>query len=208
MKPMHFSTNSAIRMNKWGFFSLLLFLFNQSIAQKIELYQVVTDKSDIEWVGKKLTGEHSGKIGIQSGTLQFNGNDLAGGSMTVNMQSITVTDIAKDNPQNKKLVTHLEDKDFFDVTGFPEATLTIQSVSKKSKDTYDVKGALTIKGITKPIRFDAQITGRTNSTVVSRATLKIDRTQYGIVYKSSALGEATIYDVFDLNIKLVAVIKK
>jgi polyisoprenoid-binding protein YceI len=195
-------------MSRLGFFSLFLLFFHHAFAQKTQWYQVVTDKSDIEWVGKKLTGEHSGKIGIQSGALLFNGNDLAGGSLIVNMQSITVTDIAKDNPQNKKLVNHLENKDFFDVAGFPEATLTIQSVSKKSKDTYDIKGALTIKGITKPIRFDAQITGRTRSTVVSRATLKIDRTQYGIVYKSSALGEATIYDVFDLNIKLVAVKKK
>lgn len=208
MKPIHSSTNSGIPMNNWALLLLFVLSIHTSFAQKIHSYTIVADKSEVEWVGKKLTGEHRGKIKIKSGTLQFNGADLTGGTVTVNMQSITVTDIADDNPQNKKLVKHLENKDFFDVTGFPEAALNIVSVSKKGKDKYDVSANLTIKGITKPIRFDAEITGRTRSTIVSRATLKVDRTQYGIVYKSSALGEATIYDVFDLNIKLVAVKKK
>lgn len=208
MKPMHSSTNSGIPMNNWALFILFFLSIHSSIAQKLQPYTIVADKSEVEWVGKKLTGEHRGKIEIQSGTLQFNGADLTGGNVTVNMQSITVTDIAEDNPQNKKLVRHLENKDFFDVSGFPEASLQIVSVAKKSKDKYDVSANLVIKGITKPIRFDAEMTGRTRSTIVSRATLKVDRTQYGIVYKSSALGEATIYDVFDLNIKLVAVKKK
>lgn len=212
MKPILFSTNSAIRMNKTIPVILFLTIFLTSglslFAQKSTAYQVVADKSELEWIGHKLTGEHRGNILVQSGNLTFNGNDLTGGTVVVNMQSITVTDIAADNPQNKKLVKHLENKDFFDVAGFPTATLSIQSVKKKKKDVYDVTANLTIKGIVKPIRFDAVVTGRTRNTIVSRAELKIDRTQYGIVYKSSALGEATIHDVFDLNIKLVAIKKK
>ena len=51
------------------------------------------EKSKINWVGEKVTGKHSGTINFKDGVLVFQKDKLAGGIFTVNMASITVTDL-------------------------------------------------------------------------------------------------------------------
>jgi polyisoprenoid-binding protein YceI len=194
-------------MSKITSLSILLFLFATAMVSdsKVNTYKISSDNSAIEWVGKKLIGQHSGTIAIKSGELQMKGKEISGGSFVMDMASIKVTDIAETDPQNKKLLVHLENPDFFDVAKYPEAKLVILSVVKKSDKFFTVTGNLIIKDKTNPIVFESTISGQTKNTVITRANLKIDRTKYGIVYKSSTLGEAMINDVFDLNIKLVGI---
>jgi polyisoprenoid-binding protein YceI len=47
---------------------------------------------------------------------------------------------------------HLSSADFFDIKQFPQITFKSDSV-KKNGDNYDVKGQLTLHGVTKPIAF-------------------------------------------------------
>lgn len=194
-------------MSKTTILSILLFVSASAMVSdsKIGTYKVISDNSTIEWVGKKLTGQHSGTIAIKSGELLMKGKEISGGSFIMDMTSIKVTDIAETDPQNKKLLVHLENADFFDVVNYPEAKLIIEKVVKKSDKVFSITGNLTIKDKTNPISFESTISGQTKNTIITRANLKIDRTQYGIVYKSSTLGEALINDVFDLNIKLVGI---
>ena len=192
-------------MSKISVLSLLLFVFATAMVSdtKVSTYKIATRNSEVEWVGKKLTGQHSGTISIKSGELLMKGKEIMGGSFVIDMTSIKVTDIAETDPQNKKLLVHLENADFFDVAQYPEAKLVIDKVVKKSDKVFTISGQLTIKDKTNPITFESTISGQTKNTIITRANLKIDRTKYGIVYKSSTLGEAMINDVFDLNIKLV-----
>lgn len=201
---MNYWTNYVTQMN--NFFALLagILVFTTSTAQKSVEYQIVPTKSEITWIGKKLTGEHSGTITVSQGNLFMQGDAPTGGQCTVDMRSITVTDIPANDPGNAKLKKHLENKDFFDVEQFPNAILNILSLSKIDSKKYEVKGNLTIKGITKPVTFTLEITGKTKHAIVMRAHISIDRTQYGIVYKSSTLGEMVINDQFSLDVKLVA----
>lgn len=194
-------------MSKISVISILLFLIATAMVSdsNVNTYKISTDNSAIEWVGKKISGQHSGTIAIKSGDLQLKGKEIIGGSFVMDMSSIKVTDIAESNPQNKKLLVHLENADFFDVAKYPEAKMVIESVVKKSDNVFTVTGNLTIKDKTNPISFESTVSGQTKNTIITRANLKIDRTKYGIVYKSSTLGEAMINDVFDLNIKLVGI---
>ena len=61
----------------------------------------------------------------------------------------------------------------------------------------------TIKGITKEIKFDVAI-----NAADGEAALKVDRTDFNVNFRSGNffenLGDKTIYDEFDLNVKLVA----
>jgi polyisoprenoid-binding protein YceI len=192
-------------MNRISFLSILLFVAIVAMKSdsKLTTYTINNNNSTIEWVGKKLTGSHSGTIALKNGTLLMKGKDIAGGSFVMDMKSIKVTDIAETDPQNKKLIVHLENADFFDVAKYPEAKFVIDKVVKKSDKVFTITGNMTIKDKTNPLTFESTITGQTESTVITRATLNIDRTKYGIVYKSSTLGEAMINDVFELNLKLV-----
>ena len=76
---------------------------------------------------------------------------------------------------------------------------------KQGGNKYQVSGDLTIKGITKSIEFPAEVVVA-GDQVISTATLTIDRSKYNVKYGSGSffddLGDKTIYDNFDLKIKI------
>lgn len=156
-------------------------------------------KSGIVWTGKKVTGSHTGTINLQSGNLVFKKNLVKGGTFVVDMTTINTTDLSGKGKES--LDGHLKADDFFGVDKFKTATLTFTNISTKNKNNYTITADLTIKGITKPVTFDLVVNGNT-----ATASVKIDRTKYGIKYGSgsffSDLGDKTINDEFELEVKL------
>jgi polyisoprenoid-binding protein YceI len=161
--------------------------------------KVDISKSTINWVGKKVTGEHSGTVALKSGALVFKKNALTGGTFTVDMTTLTATDLTGE--YQGKLNGHLKADDFFGTDKFPTSTLVFKTIATKGNDVYTVTADLTIKGKTNPITFDITVKGNTATTA-----LKIDRTKYDIKYGSKSffegLGDKTIYDDFDLTVNL------
>lgn len=157
--------------------------------------EIKTDKSKVVWKGYKVTGSHDGTIAIKSGALEFDGEKLTGGEFVIDMTSIIVTDL--EGEYKGKLEDHLKSDDFFSVATHQTASLVFTDVKASGKNAYSVTGDLTIKGKTHPVSFSMSIYG-TKST----ASLKIDRTKYGIEYKSGSffdnLKDKAIYDEFDL----------
>ena len=82
-----------------------------------ERYVVDIDKSSIFWIGRKMTGEHFGKIKVKEGYIDIDENRINGGNIIIDMESITVLDIEEEK-WNKKLEGHLKNADFFDVNVF------------------------------------------------------------------------------------------
>lgn len=170
------------------------------------VYQVDNQQSKLSWLAKKVTGSHTGNIGISAGQLELDNNVLKGGSFTLDTRSITVTDIT--NPEaNGKLTGHLKSDDFFSVEKHPTASFVITSVTPKGAGAYDVNGKLTIKGITNAISFPADVTVAGNQAT-AKATIKVDRTKFDIKYRSTNffenLGDKAIYDDFTIDVVLVA----
>lgn len=163
--------------------------------------KINTSKSKIEWVGKKVTGQHAGTLNFKDGVLNFKSGKLTGGTFTVDMNSINVTDL-KANEGKEKLEGHLKADDFFGTAKHATSKLVFKSVKAKSATVYTVTADLTIKNITKPVTFD--LTVNKNSATSS---FKVDRTKYGIEYASGSvfdsLGDKAIYDEFDLTVNLV-----
>jgi polyisoprenoid-binding protein YceI len=163
--------------------------------------KINVDKSKITWVGKKVTGQHDGTINFSSGTLVFEGKKLKGGSFEVDMTSITVKDLEAGKGK-EKLEGHLKADDFFGVDKHPSSTLEFKTIAAKGSDIYTVTADLTIKGKTLPVTFDLAIGEGT-----ARTAFKVDRTKYGIEYKSSSIfsgiGDAAINDDFELTVSLV-----
>jgi polyisoprenoid-binding protein YceI len=157
-------------------------------------------KSGIVWTGKKVTGSHTGTINLQSGSVVLKKKVIIGGTFVVDMTTINTTDL-KAGQGKENLDGHLKADDFFGVEKFKTATLVIKSYKTKSKGVSTVTADLTIKGITQPITFDITVVGNT-----ATAKLKVDRTKYGIKYGSgsffSDLGDKTISDEFELDVKL------
>ncbi|WP_431136434.1 YceI family protein [Psychroserpens mesophilus] len=182
---------------KTGF--IMLFALTIVSFTTVSEKSVNVKDSNITWKGHKVTGSHEGTINLSEGTLMFEGEKLTGGNFTIDMTSITVTDLEAGNGK-EKLEGHLKSDDFFGVNNHKKAMFKINNVTG-DKGTYRVFGDLTIKGITKPATF--QMTIKDNSAT---ASFKIDRTKYGIKYKSGSffddLKDKAIYDEFDLNVNL------
>lgn len=161
--------------------------------------KVNTEKSSITWLAKKVTGEHSGTVNLKEGNLIFKGAKLTGGNFTVDMTSLTATDLSGD--WKAKLDGHLKSEDFFGTEKFPTSTLVFKKIASKPNGVYTVTADLTIKGITNPVTFDITVKGNTATSKVT-----IDRTKYGIKYNSKSffdsIGDKAIYDDFDLTVNL------
>jgi polyisoprenoid-binding protein YceI len=54
---------------------------------------------------------------------------------------------------------HLRSADFFDVANHPKLTFKSTSIKPAGKDSYQVTGELTMRGVTKPVTLDVAFLG-------------------------------------------------
>jgi polyisoprenoid-binding protein YceI len=170
-------------------------------------FDIEKTKSIIEWVGKKVTGAHNGTINFVDGFLTFTGGELSGGKFTIDMTSIKILDIT-DAGTNAQFAGHLASEDFFASEKYPTATLEITGVSHRENWNYHIAGNLTIRGISNPVEFDAEVLNEPAGTLRATGKLIIDRTKYNMKFRSGNffkdLGDTLIYNDFTLNVSLVA----
>jgi polyisoprenoid-binding protein YceI len=182
---------------------------NEKLNAKGTAFIVDTKSSLINWLAKKVTGQHTGTVNILNGELLIDNGKLTGGKFEIDFKSIKVLDL-KDEEMNKKLTGHLKSDDFFAVEKFPVGKLEITGIKETSTtpgNNYSIKANLTIKGITKEISFPAKI-DIDNNNAIAEATAEIDRTDWDIKFRSDKffenLGDNLIYDKISLEIKLKA----
>lgn len=168
--------------------------------------KINTKVSSVEWIGKKVTGQHTGAITIKEGGLNLHDGHLSTGKIVMDMTSLTCTDL-KPEQGGGKLIGHLNSPDFFDVANHGTATLEITGAKATTGDKQTISGNLTIKGITKPITFEATVTMK-EGKLGAFAEVKVDRTLYDIKYGSGkffeGLGDKMIEDEFIIKFKIAA----
>ena len=113
-------------MKNFSTIAIALFVAVSTIATA-QSKKVDASKSTINWVGKKVTGQHSGTVNIQSGNLIFKGKKLTGGTFVVDMTSLTATDIKGEYAA--KLDGHLKADDFFGTDKYPTSKLVFKKVT-------------------------------------------------------------------------------
>lgn len=169
-------------------------------------FEIDTKASKVNWVGKKVTGEHTGYLSVGNGTVTVEKNAVTSARVSMDMNSIVCTDLTNEE-YNKKFVGHLKSDDFFSVEKHPNSTFEITSVKPAANGQYTVTGNLSIKGITNEISFPAKISVDKN-VVKANGTAKIDRTKWDIRYGSgkffASLGDNMIYDEFEISFDIVA----
>jgi polyisoprenoid-binding protein YceI len=177
----------------------LALVVSATISLSAQTKKIDAATSTIEWLGKKVTGQHNGTVNFKDGAIVFKGKKLTGGTFTVDMTSLTATDLQGE--WQGKLNGHLKADDFFGTDKFPTATLVFKKIATKSANLYTVTADLTIKGITKPVTFDLTVNGNSATTA-----FKVDRTKYDIKYNSKSffesIGDKAIYDEFELTVAL------
>jgi polyisoprenoid-binding protein YceI len=175
------------------------------------IFKADTSASKLTWVAKKVGGKHEGIIKISQGNIQNNHGAFTG-TFIINMNTIENTDI-EPGKSRTKLETHLKSADFFDTQKFPESKFVITSISGlqalgKDGATHQVKGNMTIKGITNEISFDAKIV-QEGFQLTCDGTAIVDRTLFDIKYGSKKffenIGDKMIEDEFSVTFHIIAI---
>lgn len=166
----------------------------------IKKVSIDTDKSQVTWVGKKVTGKHTGTLNFQEGFFEMDGDNITGGTFIIDMTTLQVTDL-EPGKGKEKLEGHLNSPAFFGIEAHTTATFEVTG-SSHNEGTYSIAGNLTIKGHTEAIKILLKKEGNRATT-----TFEVDRTKYGITYNSGSffdgLKDKAINDMFELTINLV-----
>ena len=167
-------------------------------------YVIDSDSSTVFWKGSKPTGDiHVGTVQIKKGILKISDGNITGGQFTIDMNSILVTDEDMSEKGKSKLKKHLTNDDFFETNNYPEATLEITSSTPDS-----LKANLEIKNITKSITIPYTLS-QTNEKIMAGSTFSIDRTLWGVTYKSGSffknLADRLIDDAIQFDIVLIGI---
>jgi polyisoprenoid-binding protein YceI len=174
-------------------------------AMETQNFKVVSSESDINWTGRKVTGAHNGTIDIKAGSLEVNDGKLKAGSFSIDTTSIKILDIT-DPATNTQFAGHLFSEDFFATERYPEATFEITDVVQTGTNSQ-ITGNLTIKGITHPVNFPADV-NITKESITASGKILVDRTRYDMKFRSGNfflnLGDTLIYNDFELEVKLTA----
>lgn len=169
-------------------------------------FKLIATQSEIAWIGRKVTGSHNGTISIREGSLDFTNDQLTGGIVIIDTTSIKILDV-KDASINAQFTAHLASDDFFSSARYPFAVLEIVSTAKRSDSRFFIAAKLTIKGITHPVNFEADVFFAGDSVKASGKII-INRTLYGMKFRSGNffqnLGDTMIYNDIDINVMITA----
>ena len=157
-------------------------------------------KSSLRWEAGKVVGDpHYGSIQLTEGVLEMNDNEIASGSFTIDMTSMTNEDLGAE--YGGKLIGHLNSDDFFSTSSHPQAQLVLLGSTPFEKGKATVQAELTIKGHAESIEFE--VVRKKNAF---DATLNVDRSKFDVRYGSPSffndLGDKAIKDVFTLAVHL------
>lgn len=172
----------------------------EATAQVGESYAIDTATTFVDWKGAHKGGlaPRWGKIKVTSGNVAVENDAITGGEFVVDMASLNVDPASVTEPGKKAtdLEGHLKSPDFFDVAKAPTAKFVITKVepytatkeSLVADANYNISGNLTLKDSTLNVTFPAKVQVA-NNAVTANAKFVIDRTAWGINYKTEGSPE-------------------
>ncbi|MEM9984831.1 MAG: YceI family protein [Bacteroidota bacterium] len=170
---------------------------------------VDTEGSSVAWVATEPGEEgHNGLIYLQGGQLYLTDGAITGGEFVIDMKSIDVKDLQ--GKGKTKLEGHLQGDDFFQAETYPTATFTIARVEESTEDStvsHLITGNLAMMDSVKSIQIPANVSIAESSLSAETPQFTIDRTQWGVQYRSGLIGtiaDKIIDDQIGLKIDLKA----
>jgi len=166
------------RIKAYFVLALVLTLSTQVMADS---YTLDPAHADVGFTVKHLgINKVRGHFGGFSGTLDYDGQNIESVSLTMKIETKSVdTGIEKRDE-------HLRNADFFDVETFPEMMFKTKRVRTHGDDQHLV-GIMTIKGVSKEVKLDVEISGPIDSPfepgvklVGFHATGSINRQDFGV----------------------------
>lgn len=170
-----------------------------------EAYVVDRAHSDTTFEVRHLMSKVRGRFDDFSSTISFDKANPAASSVEF---TINATSINTSMPDRDK---HLRTEDFFFVEKYPTITFKSTSIKpSKQKDTYDVTGDFTMRGVTKRITIPVTYLGAVkdpfgNEKIGFELTTTLNRKDYGVNWnKALDNGGVLVSDEVTIDINLEA----
>ncbi len=118
-----------------------------------------------------------------AGSGHFDAVDPSSSSLSVTIQ------VASVDTRNSDRDNHLRNNDFFDAPTYPEITFASTEVNVLDDGHYAVTGDLTIKGVTKPVTIDFELTGPVqdpwgNTRIGLEGSTVVNRKDWGVNFNA------------------------
>ncbi len=143
-------------------------------------YQIDFSHSHILFsVRHMMLSKTRGEFQKFSGTLDLDEANPAASKVDIEIDAASI------NTRDEKRDEHLRSADFFDVANYPNLTFKSTRVEVLGDTKGKLHGDLTIRGITKPVVLDVELTGRSKSpwgteNLGFEAHTKINRKDWGL----------------------------
>jgi polyisoprenoid-binding protein YceI len=168
-------------------------------------YKIDKSHSEAVFQVRHLVTRVRGRFDDFEGSVQINDErpDLSSVDFTIKATSIDTNEKDRD--------THLRSADFFEVDKFPNITFRSKRIAKKSGESYDVAGDLTIHGVTKEITLPVTHLGKAkdpwgNERVGFEAEITLNRKDYGLMWNAPLeIGGFLVGDEVKVSLSIQAV---
>ena len=116
-----------------------------------------------------------------------------GGEVSIDEQDLTRSsgrvevEVASIDTSDERRDAHLRSADFFDTDTFPTATFESRRIVPAGGDRYRVEGDLTIRGVTRPVTLDAELSEFIvdpwgNRRAAVSVSAEINRNDFGLTW--------------------------
>jgi polyisoprenoid-binding protein YceI len=173
----------------WSVGLATLALLGLAQSGAAQTFQIDPVHSYVNFRVKHMNAGYSyGRFNQFSGSFVIDEKNLARSSVQFEIDAASV------DTNNQKRDDHLRSPDFFNVRQFPKITFKSTSVRKINNTTAEIKGNLTLRGVTKPITSTVVLTGRAKnqrgSTVAGfEITFALKRSDFGMSFMQNMLGD-------------------
>jgi len=152
-----------------------------SPALGAETYMIDKGHSEVGFQIRHMMSKVRGRFNDYEGRIQADRAKPETSSVELTIQAASI-DTA--NPNRDK---DLRGADFFDVDKYPQITFKSTRIKAKGKDTYDVTGMLTMRGVSKEVTLPVSFLGfmkdqRGNEKAGFETAVTLNRKDFGIVW--------------------------
>ena len=169
-------------MNRKTAFAALLFA--ASMPALAEVHTIDAGHSEVSFQIRHLVTQVRGNFNDYEGTINLDPANLEKSSVDFRIKAASIDTNHADRDK------HLRGEDFFFAEKYPEITFKSKSIKKTGKDTYNVAGTLTMRGVSKEVTLPVTYLGAVkdpwgNEKAGFSTEVTLNRKDYGINWNAA-----------------------
>lgn len=155
-----------------------------ALPAQAEVYTIDPTHSEVSFQVRHLVTQVRGKFTDYQGTIELDPAKLENSKVEFRIKAASIDTDLEDRDK------HLRAEDFFFVEKHPDIVFKSQKIQATGKDTYNVLGTLTLRGVTKTVTLPVTFLGKVrdpwgNDKAGFALETTINRKDYGIVWNAA-----------------------